>query len=132
MYAGVRSKVSGDRLVTECGGDPNLIPLMLDVTSSESIQNASNVVNGRHPDGIFGLVNNAGINVGPYPIEGVDMNMMRKQYEVNVFGQIAVTKAFLPSIRKRGGRVVFMSSVAGSISTAFGGVYASSKFAIEA
>ena len=47
---------------------------MLDVTSEESIQNAADVVNGRHPDGIFGLVNNAGINVGPYPIEGVDMN----------------------------------------------------------
>ena len=132
MYAGVRSKVSGDRLVTECGGDPNLIPLMLDVTSEESVRNAANVVQGRHPDGIFGLVNNAGINVGPYPIEGVDMNAMRLQYDVNVFGQIEVTKAFLPMIRKRGGRVVFLSSVAGSISTAFGGVYASSKFAIEA
>jgi len=132
VYAGVRSKSSGERLVTECGGDPNMIPLMLDVADSKSIQTAYEVVSSRNPDGIFGLVNNAGINVGPFPVEGIDMKSMRKQYDVNVFGQVEVTKAFLSLIRKRGGRVVFMSSVAGSISTAFGGVYASSKFAIEA
>lgn len=127
VYAGVRTKAAAERLKSE-----HLTPLILDVTSTESIRNAVQHLSEEHPDGIVALINNAGINVGPYPIEYANMSAVRNQFDVNLFGQIQTTQAFLPLLRKKQGRIIFMSSVAGSISTAFGGVYASSKFAVEA
>lgn len=88
---------------------------------------------GRHlgAGGLDGLVNNAGIAVSG-PLEYVPLDEFRRQLEVNVIGQIAVTQAFMPSIRQRRGRIVFMGSIGGRMAVPFLGPYCASKFAIEA
>ncbi len=83
------------------------------------------------PAGLDGLVNNAGIVVGG-PVEYVPLSEWRTQFEVNVFGQITVTQAALPLLRRARGRVVFVGSISGRVSTPLGGPYGASKHAIEA
>lgn len=77
------------------------------------------------------LVNNAGI-AGGGPLEAVPVEEMRRLFEVNVFGLLEVTQAFLPWIRRTKGRLVNMSSVSGLSTSPFLGVYSASKHAVEA
>lgn len=108
----------------------NIIPVKLDITVDESIQEAVQQViaaEGR----VDVLVNNAGY--GSYgPIECVSMEEARRQMEVNVFGLARITQLVLPYMRQQGsGRIVNIASVAGHIATYFGGWYHVSKFAVE-
>jgi len=77
------------------------------------------------------LINNAGIVVGG-PVEGLKLDELRHQFEVNVTGQVAVTQSVLPLLRSSKGRILFMSSISGRVSAPFLSAYAASKFAIEA
>ena len=77
------------------------------------------------------LVNNAGIAVAG-PLEYLPLDELRRQLEVNVLGQLAVTQALLPKLRAARGRVVFIGSIAGRSSLPFLGAYAISKFGLEA
>jgi NAD(P)-dependent dehydrogenase (short-subunit alcohol dehydrogenase family) len=99
----------------------------LDVTDAASIEAAAAEVG----DSVFGLVNNAGIAVSG-PLEFVPVDMLRRQLEVNLIGQVAVTQAFLPALRRARGRIVNMSSIGGRVAVPLGGPYAASKFALEA
>ena len=81
--------------------------------------------------GIAGLVNNAGI-VKPGPLEFQPMADLREQFEVNLFGHIAVTQAFLPLIRQGKGRLVNVGSIGGRLVLPLHGAYSASKFAMEA
>jgi NAD(P)-dependent dehydrogenase (short-subunit alcohol dehydrogenase family) len=65
------------------------------------------------------------------PIEGVPLEELRRQLEVNVVGQVAVTQAALPRLRESRGRVVFLSSLSGRVATPMTGPYNASKFALE-
>ncbi len=77
------------------------------------------------------LVNNAGIAVGGF-VEDVAMDDWRRQFETNVFGLIACTKAVIPHMRaKRRGTIINISSVSGRIGLPAFGPYAASKFAVE-
>jgi NAD(P)-dependent dehydrogenase (short-subunit alcohol dehydrogenase family) len=76
-------------------------------------------------------VNNAGIGIGG-PLELISLEDLRRQFEVNVFGQLAVTKAMLPALRRARGRILFISSIGGRVPMAFTAPYAASKHAIEA
>jgi len=78
-----------------------------------------------------GIVNNAGIAV-PGPLEFLPVDELRRGFDVNFFGALAVTQAFLPMLRAAKGRIIFMSSVSGQIAAPFVGAYSSSKFALEA
>lgn len=82
------------------------------------------------PDRLDAVVNNAGIVVDG-PVEAVALEDLRRQLEVNVVGQAAVTQAVLPRIRASRGRIVFVSSLSGRIATPFMGAHSASKFAIE-
>lgn len=77
------------------------------------------------------LVNNAGV-AGGGPLEAVPVEDMRQLFEVNVFGLLEVTQAFLPWIRRTKGRLINMSSVSGLSTSPFLGVYSASKHAVEA
>ncbi len=81
--------------------------------------------------GLDALVNNAGIGIGG-PLEVLSEEDWRRQFDVNFFAQIAVTRALLPALRQAGGRIVFISSIGGRVAMGFNGPYAASKHAIEA
>ncbi len=108
------------------------MPVSLDVTDTLSIATAAAAVLGVvGPAGLDGLVNNAGIVV-PGPLEFLPLDELRRQLEINVVGQVAVTQAFLPQLRAGRGRIVNMGSISGRMATPFAGAYAASKFALEA
>ena len=100
--------------------------LLLDVTDAEQIRGAAERV-----DELDGLVNNAGIALGT-PLELVPVDQLRYQLEVNLVGQVAVTQALLPALRRAKGRIVFMGSIAGRSALPFLAPYAASKHALEA
>jgi NAD(P)-dependent dehydrogenase (short-subunit alcohol dehydrogenase family) len=129
VFAGVRKPEDGERLREEAS--ERLIPVLLDVADAGSIEAAraevEQVVGGA---GLAGLVNNAGIAVSG-PLEFLPLDELRRQLEVNVVGQIAVTQAFLPALRRAGGRVVNIGSIGGKIALPFVGPYAATKFAME-
>ena len=81
--------------------------------------------------GLDGLVNNAGIAV-PSPLETIPIEDFRRQIEVNLTGQVAVTQAMLPLIRRAAGRIVFVSSIGGRIAFPLTGAYHAAKFGVEA
>ncbi len=104
----------------------------LDVTDKASIDEAKAKVDGLTGGrGLDVLVNNAGYGVlGPTAL--ITDSDVRAQYETNVFGLMAVTRAFLPQMMSRGqGRVVNVSSVGGRITLPLFGVYNSTKYAVE-
>jgi NAD(P)-dependent dehydrogenase (short-subunit alcohol dehydrogenase family) len=150
VFAGVRKHADGEGLCAEAAGaGANVRPLMIDVASEDSVVVAAA---GRLREevgagGLAGLVNNAGISVNG-PIEVLTREDWRRQFEVNVFGQVAMTRAMLPLLRRyaearaaamdRAGRtpeparIVMMSSIAGRLAQPVIGPYCASKFALEA
>ncbi|XP_071552206.1 D-beta-hydroxybutyrate dehydrogenase, mitochondrial-like [Panulirus ornatus] len=113
-------------------GSSRLHVLQMDVTNQDQLDKAAQHVKDLLPgdESVWGLVNNAGVcTLGP--VEWVSMKGFRKDPEVNVFGLIAVTKAFLPLVRQAKGRVVSVASVAGRMSARFMGSYCASKYAVE-
>jgi NAD(P)-dependent dehydrogenase (short-subunit alcohol dehydrogenase family) len=131
VFAGVRKDADADAL-REAASD-RLTPIQLDVTKKESIQSAATTVDEILGDApLWGIVNNAGIAVGG-PLELIDVDELRWQFEVNVFGLVQTTQAFLPAIRRgQGGRVVNIGSAGGKVVTPFMAPYNASKFAVEA
>ncbi|XP_052802115.1 retinol dehydrogenase 7-like [Mya arenaria] len=106
--------------------------LQLDVTKDEDISKAVEIVRlDVGSEGLWGLVNNAGVcyfselEMTPEPI-------MRKMFDVNLFGTVNTTKAFLPLIRQAKGRIVVVSSVLGRISFEGYGAYGMAKHALMA
>ena len=124
IWAGVRSQKSFDEL----SGLANLHPVFLDVADSPSIDALLKSLKGERLDA---LINNAGIAVGG-PIEALAMDDWRRQFEINFFGLVELTKACLPQLRQARGRVLNMSSLSGRIASPFMGPYSASKFALEA
>jgi NAD(P)-dependent dehydrogenase (short-subunit alcohol dehydrogenase family) len=102
----------------------------LDITKQEDIDAAYDLVKDK-TNTLHGLVNNAGLLDGAY-IDWTSMELLRKVMEVNFFGQVAMTKKFLPLlIAKRDSRVVNMSCISGFISLAGTASYSASKYALE-
>ncbi len=134
VLAGVRGEQAGASLVQEAGAG-RVQPLTLDVTDAGQIAQAAEQVaqaqGASVAGGLDALVNNAGMGVGG-PLELVAPEDLRRQFDVNVHGQVAVTQALLPALRRARGRIVFISSVGGRVSTPFLAPYAASKHAVEA
>ena len=130
VFAGIRKAADGEALKQRAS--TLLVPIRLDISDETEIAHATrNVLEALRGEGLAGLVNNAGIVVGG-ALEFLPLDALRHQMEVNVVGQIAVTQAFLPALRKARGRIVNMGSVSGLISGPFTGAYSASKFALEA
>jgi NAD(P)-dependent dehydrogenase (short-subunit alcohol dehydrogenase family) len=119
------------KLKEEAGG-LKLDTVSLDVTQAASIEAAVREVDQlTKGHGLDVLVNNAGFGVLG-PTSEISDAEMRRQYDTNVFGLLAVTRAFLPRMReRRAGRIINVSSVGGRITLPFFGVYNSTKYAIE-
>jgi NAD(P)-dependent dehydrogenase (short-subunit alcohol dehydrogenase family) len=137
VFAGVRSVADGERLAAAHGSA--VVPVRLDLTAGDQIEAAAAQVAGTVGEGgLYGLVNNAGIAVGG-PLEFLPLSEFRRQMEVNVTGQVAMTQAMLPLIRRarasgesRAGRIVFIGSISGLSALPLTGAYGASKHALEA
>jgi NAD(P)-dependent dehydrogenase (short-subunit alcohol dehydrogenase family) len=128
VFAGVRRDVDAERLRAE---RPTIEPLHIDVTDAEAIAAARDRVSEAvGAAGLAGLVNNAGIAV-PGPLEHLPIEELRRQLEVNLVGQVAVTQAFMPLLRAGRGRIVNIGSIGGRVALPLLGPYAASKHAIE-
>jgi NAD(P)-dependent dehydrogenase (short-subunit alcohol dehydrogenase family) len=130
VFAGVRKQEDADSL--RAAGSDRLTPVMLDVTDGEAISAAgASLGDELGSAGLDGLVNNAGVAI-PSPLETMPIEAFRRQIEVNLTGQVAVTQAMLPLIRGARGRIVFVSSIGGRIAFPLTGAYHAAKFGVEA
>lgn len=104
--------------------------LQLDVTDRQSIHTAVGEMLAR-AGAIAGLVNNAGIQIRGY-FEDISEDEMRRVFETNLFGTMALTRAVLPHMRRAGqGRIIVVTSVGGRLGHIAASPYCSSKFALE-
>jgi len=106
--------------------------LRMDVTDAEAVAAAGRQVTAAGP--LAGLVNNAGVAL-PAPLEHIPIEAFRRQMEVNLTGQLAVTQAMLPALRKSreqgaDARIVMIGSIGGRIASPMLGAYHASKFAL--
>lgn len=131
VYAGVRKEADGAALATDaegCAGE--LSPVTLDVTVEAHIAEVAERIDaevGR----LDALINNAGI-FAEVPLEVLPLLELRKLFDVNVFGAVAMIQTMLPLLRAGGGRVINISSMAGRVAFPMAGGYCASKFALEA
>ena len=123
VLAGVRKPQDAERV----GQIPNVEAVILDVTNAEDIERVRASLEGRP---LAGLVNNAGISAGG-PLEELSSQDWREHFDVNLFGHVDVTRALLDSVRRGGGRIVFIGSIAGRVGQPFLGPYSASKGAIR-
>jgi NAD(P)-dependent dehydrogenase (short-subunit alcohol dehydrogenase family) len=129
VYAGYRKAEDGQRLAEK--GSKRLTPIRLDVTSEEDIQNVTKHFADVLPEGrLDALINNAGIAVAG-PVEYLPIEDWRRQFEINVTGQVAVTQAMIPFLRAAQGRILMMGSVSGVLAMPMMAPYSGSKFALE-
>ena len=136
VFGSVRKQEDAEKITSEFGA--NFTPLIFDVTDSKGIQENAQIVKGELIPGeaLAGLVNNAGVAMGG-PINLIDTDVFRKQFEVNFFGLIEVTKTFLPMLgavknSMQQGKIINISSVSGRRAHPFVAPYTASKFAVEA
>ncbi|WP_217144981.1 SDR family NAD(P)-dependent oxidoreductase [Streptomyces sp. AC627_RSS907] len=130
VFAGVRRSGDGERLRMAATG--RLTPLIIDVTDEKSVRAAvRDVTVSTAGAGLWGLVNNAGIAVTA-PLECVPSELMRRQLDTNVTGQLLVIQGFLPLLRTGAGRIVNVTSAVGNIAIPYLGAYAAAQFAKEA
>lgn len=135
VFAGVRKQADADALLENVVGD--LRPIILDVARQDQIDAAVETVSAVLGDArLDGLVNNAGIaNMGPLALQPLDD--FKAHFDVNVFGLLAATQAFVPLLGGDGsrtgqpGRIVNITSVGGRIASPFLGAYVATKHAVE-
>ena len=136
VFGSVRKQEDAEKVTSEFGA--NFTPLIFDVTDSKGIQENAEIVKSELLPGeaLAGLVNNAGVAMGG-PINLIDTDVFRQQFEVNFFGLIEVTKAFLPMLgavknSMQQGKIINISSISGRRAHPFVAPYTASKFAVEA
>src|SRR3990167_4519728 len=105
--------------------------LGLDVNSSDSMRSALNYVLDKTGGTLDALFNNAGF-VQAGAVEDLTRDMMREQFETNVFGPMELTNLVIPIMRKQGyGRIIQNTSILGIVAMPLRGAYNASKFALE-
>lgn len=130
VFAGVRKKQDAKSL--RSAGSSRLTPVFLDVSKTGDVRKAVRFVEqATGTAGLAGLVNNAGVPYGG-PVEFLELDEIRRAFDVNFFGVIAVTQAFIPLLRRAQGRIVNIGSISGLIASPFLSSYSTSKFALEA
>lgn len=130
-YATMRNQRKSEEILANARKDNlPLKTLYLDVTNEKSILKAMKKIideKGR----IDILINNAGYSLLG-PLEQLDIDEIKAEFETNFFGIIKLIQSVLPTMRKqRYGRIINISSLAGRIGFPFSSAYVSSKFALE-
>ena len=126
-----------DKATAQTSFGENFYPVITDITNADSVKEAIHqchkILAG---SGLGGLINNAGVALGG-PIADMSMDDIKLHFEVNVFGLLQITKAFLPLLGvdenhpDLPGKIINITSVAGKFAAPFLGPYAGSKYAIE-
>jgi NAD(P)-dependent dehydrogenase (short-subunit alcohol dehydrogenase family) len=130
VLAGVRREGDADAL--RGFGIEGIEPHILDITAESDIAAiADRVAEDPLHRPLRALINNAGIAVNA-PVETLPLAEWRRQFEVNLFGHIAMTQALFPALLSSSGTVVNISSIGGKFALPTYGAYAGSKFALEA
>lgn len=129
VFAGVRKAEDGDALRSEASDA--LQPIILDVTETNTIQAAVDLISRESENPLYGLVNNAGVGISGV-LEATPEAKLRELLEVNVIGLHAVTRACLPMLREQAGRIVNIGSSASFLAGPGVSSYAASKFAVRA
>jgi NAD(P)-dependent dehydrogenase (short-subunit alcohol dehydrogenase family) len=136
VIATVRSEDDASRLRAE--GRDNIHPVICDVTVTEHVAALPGHVREITGDGLLdGLINNAGMMRAAGPFEFQKMEDIRAQFDVNLFGMMAVTNVLLPllgtadSAAGHAGRIINLSSIEGKVASPFISAYAATKHAIE-
>jgi NAD(P)-dependent dehydrogenase (short-subunit alcohol dehydrogenase family) len=128
VFAGVRVAEAGEGLA---GARGRVTPVLLDICDERAVAEASEqVARDLAGRGVDALVNNAGLVVQG-PLELLPRPALRRQFETNVIGHIAVTQAFLPLLRTARGRIVNVSGAAGRVAVPMLGAISASKAALE-
>ncbi|VUC30120.1 unnamed protein product [Clonostachys rosea] len=109
---------------------PNVTMLTLDVLKPDHIKDAVDIVMKQTGGTLDYLINNAGRNHF-MPILDEDLDTVRKLFEVNFYGPLAITQTFAPLIIKAKGMAVFITSISGYVNVPFMGTYAASKRSLE-
>jgi len=135
VYGSVRKQTDADKLTRDF--PVGFTPVLMDVTQPTTIKKAASIVaealNGKT---LSGLINNAGILVSG-PMLTLTLKEYHRQFDVNFFGVIEVTKQFLPLLgtdktrNGKKGKIINISSTAGQVGAPFIGAYCASKFALE-
>lgn len=127
VVATVRQKEDADRLRSDLG--EMVVPVTMDVTDRPSIRTATEQVTGLlDGSGLDGLVNVAGVG-RMHPVEYMARTSLEEIFDINVFGQIAVTQAFLPMLRIKRGRIINITSIGAHIAIPFASLINASKSA---
>jgi NAD(P)-dependent dehydrogenase (short-subunit alcohol dehydrogenase family) len=131
VFAGCFLQGTVDRLDAEQRDDVK--PVRLDVTCEDSVKSCAEYIASElgSNQGLYGLVNNAGILINPGPTEWTPLRAYRQMFDVNVIGTVALTKYCLPLIRKSQGRIVNVASIAGRSGLPSEPAYCASKYAVE-
>lgn len=130
VFAGYRNAEAKSSLTKLLGDNGEAV--RLDVTSPTDITAAVAQIQQRlEPSSRFALVNNAGVAIAG-PVEALSSAELRRSFDINFFGLAEMTRAALPLLRARHGRIVNISSISGKISFPGLSAYTSSKFAVEA
>lgn len=126
MLAGVRRDIDADAV-----RGTNIEPVMLDITNETHIANlVKRIKDGSEKRPLRALVNNAAIEINA-PLEVLHLSEWKRQFDVNVFGQVAMIQALLPALFQSRGTIVNISSIGGKAAIAGYAPYASTKFALE-
>lgn len=136
VFGSVRKAADGARVREQLG--EAFTPLLFDVTDHAALPAAVEQVRATVGEqGLYALINNAGVApTGPLMHTAIDE--VRQAFEINVFGLLAVTQAFLPLLGARKdcphppGRIVNLSSICGGVSFPLVALYAMTKHAVEA
>ncbi|TFJ86441.1 hypothetical protein NSK_002098 [Nannochloropsis salina CCMP1776] len=130
VYGGVRS-ASDERVVTELGSR-KLLPVVLDMqnpgTVGAAVAKVKSELQGRP---FTALVNTIDAGGAISPIESQDLSSLKRLFDINTFGTLAVVQAFLPLIREHGSRLVLMSSLCAHLTSPLFGGLCASKAALE-
>lgn len=127
IWAGYRNEEAKEELKRI--NPQKVFPIKIDVIDNGLILEAKRIIeNSGYP--LYAIINNAGIALGG-PIELINIEEIKKLYEVNFFGNIRIIQSFLSLLRKNKGRIINIGSVGGLISIPFMAPYCSSKWAIE-
>lgn len=120
-----------DRLEELRSRSANIVPRQVDLSKVEEVETFCRELS-RLPEPVSVLINNAGYSIRG-ALEDVPPEAVRRVFQVNVFSLIRVTQACLPGMRKaRKGRIINLSSMAGKFAFPMSGVYAATKYAVEA